>query len=155
MDHSTCSAWTMYLHGDITNCHISVPNGTNMPLPIATASQFNLYYHDLHSGTSIVQETTYCSTITFHLLTTYNYLFHIYWHTDFAVNHCNIKPLLFTVCHVTCTPVFLLCSSLFTGFLSYFSHCYICFCLVSCIVNLVLQDCYVHLPFGVHIIRTG
>jgi len=54
----------MYLlHGHITNCHIATPDGTNMPLPIATASQLNLYY-DLHGGTSIVQETTYCFTLT-------------------------------------------------------------------------------------------
>jgi hypothetical protein len=67
----------------------------------------------------------------------YNYLFHIYLHTHFAVNYCNIQQLLFIVsCYLHSLCLF--CSSLLTSFLSYFSHCYICFCLVSCIVNLVL-----------------
>lgn len=46
-----------------------------------------------------------------------------------TVVHC-VSRYLHSLC--------LFCSSLLTSFLSYFSHCYLCFRLVSCIVNSVL-----------------
>ena len=103
-------------------------------------SQFNLYYDDLHGGTSIVQETTYCSILTICFIyqrPTILYFtlidIHISLSTIARYNHCcSLCVMLLAL------PVFLFCNSLLTGFLSYFSRCYICFCLVSCIVNSVL-----------------
>ena len=134
MEHSTCSAWTMYLDGHIT------PDGTNMPLPIATASQFNLYYnYQLQQPpNSTFTTTTYMAvcllsrkpptvppslyvSFTNNLIIYFTSIdIHILLSTIVRYNHCHSLRVM-----LLAFPEFLFSSSLFKGFLSFFSHCYI------------------------------
>jgi len=138
MNHKTCSAWTMCLHGHITaisprqtvlihRCQLQQP-----PNPTFTTTTYTVV-RQLSRKPPTVPPSLYVSftnnlqLFISHLLT---YTFCCQLLQDTTSQSLCVMLLVF--------PEFLFCSSLFTGFLSFFSHCYICFCLVSCIINLVL-----------------